>query len=101
MSQQDVQIHTSAPAEQGHAAACGCAHDEAVPVMDVRPIPHAVRHGAVFGALAATPPGSALVIIAPHDPLPLLAQLRERFSIEVSYLQQAPEEHHVQLLRTA
>lgn len=101
MSQQNVQIHTSAPASHGEPGGCGCAHDDAAPVMDVRPIPHAVRHGAVFGALAATPPGSALVIIAPHDPLPLLAQLRERFSIEVSYLEQKPEEYHVQLFRTA
>ena len=99
MSQQDITIHTSAPAEEGHS--CGCAHDDSAPVLDVRPIPHAVRHGAVFGAFGATPPGSSLVIIAPHNPLPLIAQLQERASLEVSYLKEEPEEWHVQLKRLA
>ncbi|TNU72247.1 DUF2249 domain-containing protein, partial [Miniimonas arenae] len=84
MAQQDVQLHISAPAAAG-GHQCDCGHDDATPVFDVRDVPHAVRHGAVFGALAATPPGSALVIIAPHDPLPLLAQLHERFALEVGY----------------
>lgn len=99
MTQQNITIHTAAPAEASHA--CGCAHDSSAPVLDVRPIPHAVRHGAVFGAFGATPPGSSLVIIAPHNPLPLIAQLQERASLEVSYLKQEPEEWHVQLTRLA
>ena len=50
-------------------------------------------------AFAATPPGSSLVIIAPHNPLPLLAQLRERAPIEVGYLKEEPEEWHVRITR--
>ncbi|WP_454296520.1 DUF2249 domain-containing protein [Salana multivorans] len=99
MVQQDVHLHTSEPAA-GESHTCGCAHDSAAdPVMDVRPIPHAIRHGAVLGAFAATPPGSSLVIIAPHNPLPLLAQLRERAPIEVGYLKEEPEEWHVRIRR--
>lgn len=103
MATQDLPFHATNPAAQhdsgGHS--CGCAHDEATPVMDVRPIPHAVRHGAVFGAFAATPVGSSLVIVAPHNPLPLLEQLAQRFELEVSYLKQDPEEWQVQLHRLA
>ncbi|OJX95463.1 MAG: hemerythrin [Micrococcales bacterium 73-15] len=98
MVQQDVQLHTSQPGRaEGHT--CGCAHDDADPVLDVRPIPHAIRHGAVLGAFGATPPGSSLVIVAPHDPLPLLAQLRELAPIEVGYLERGPEEWHVRITR--
>ena len=99
MTQQDVTLHTSAPQTAGHA--CGCAHDDEVPVLDVRAIPHAVRHGAVFGAIEATPAGGQLVLVAPHDPLPLLAQLRQRFALEVAYDQQGPDAWHVRLTRTA
>lgn len=100
MAQQNIQIHTAAPSRQVHGEhTCGCAHDDATPVFDVRPVPHAVRHGAVFGAFAATPPGSALVIVAPHDPLPLLAQLQDRFDLEISYDVSGPESWHVRLTR--
>lgn len=101
MVTQDLPQPTSTPVAGGEGHTCGCAHDDAAPVMDVRPIPHAVRHGAVFGAFAATPPGSSLVIIAPHNPLPLLDQLSQRFELEVSYLKQEPEEWHVNLHRLA
>lgn len=37
-----------------------------------------MRHATVFGALGAVPPGGSLILIAPHDPLPLLAQLEDR-----------------------
>lgn len=76
------------------ATGCTCGgHDEALPELDARAIPHAVRHGAIFGALGQLRPGQAMVLVAPHDPLPLLAQLQQREgdAIEVSYLQRGPE----------
>lgn len=76
--------------------ACGChEHDADLPVLDARQIPHAVRHGAIFGALSQLRPGQAMVLIAPHNPLPLLAQLadREGDAVQVSYLQEGPEWH--------
>ena len=58
---------------------CGCGeHDRGAPELDVRPIPHAIRHATVFGALSAIPLGGSLVLVAPHDPKPLLAQIADR-----------------------
>jgi uncharacterized protein (DUF2249 family) len=84
------------------ACGCGCTEEAAAPVLDARAIPHAIRHGAIFGALGTVPVGGALVLVAPHDPLPLLAQIaeRERGAIAVSYLQRGPDAWRLQLLRT-
>ncbi|WP_407109756.1 DUF2249 domain-containing protein [Streptomyces sp. DSM 116494] len=76
----------------GGACGCGAADGEAVPELDVRGVPHALRHATVFGALDAVPPGRSMVLTAPHDPLPLLAQIEDRspgvFSVE--YLERGP-----------
>lgn len=71
------------------------------PVLDARTIPHAIRHATIFGALSAIAPGNALVLVAPHDPLPLLGQIAEREgdAIAVSYLQRGPEEWRLKLSR--
>ena len=88
------------PEPAGHA--CGChEHDDAAPVLDVRSIPHAIRHATVLGAFDAIPPGGALVVVAPHRPLPLLAQLAERAPIDVAYLVDGPDAWHVQITRRA
>ena len=52
---------------QEKKSSCGCGHhDEAADiVLDVRPIPHAIRHATVFGAFGAIPVGGSLVIVAP------------------------------------
>lgn len=47
---------------------CGCAHEDGAPELDVRAIPHAIRHATVFGALGAIKPGQSMVLVAPHDP---------------------------------
>lgn len=86
----------------GHRG-CACGESDAVgsPELDARAVPHAIRHATVFGALDGVPPGEGLVLIAPHDPLPLLAQLERRspgvFAVE--YLQQGPEEWRLHLVR--
>jgi uncharacterized protein (DUF2249 family) len=84
------------------SAGCGCGGgDEALPEFDVRLVPHAVRHGAVFGAVDALPPGGSFVLVAPHDPQPLLRQLAERTggSLQVDYLQRGPQEWRLKLTR--
>ncbi|MCT7352015.1 DUF2249 domain-containing protein [Streptomyces sp. 15-116A] len=79
----------------GCGGACGCGEAEETdePELDVRDVPHALRHATVFGALDAVPAGTAMVLIAHHDPLPLLAQIEQRtpgvFSVE--YLERGPE----------
>lgn len=75
-------------------SSCGCGgHDEALPELDARTIPHAIRHATIFGALDSIKPGSAMVLVAPHDPLPLLAQIEERTpgGFTVEYLERGPE----------
>ncbi|MFJ9863822.1 DUF2249 domain-containing protein [Streptomyces sp. NPDC101165] len=80
---------------------CGCdGHaEEAVPELDVRSVPHALRHATVFGALDAVSAGSAMVLVAPHDPLPLLAQIEQRHPgrFAVEYLQRGPEAWRLRL----
>lgn len=82
---------------------CGCsdAGNHADPVLDARQIPHQVRHAAIFGALDSLSSGSAIVLVAPHDPLPLLAQARARYAdgITVEYLVEGPEAWHLRISR--
>ena len=61
--------------------------------FDARGIGRRFRHAAVFGALDALQPGEAMRFVNDHDPLPLLAQLRERYgdAIGIAYRQRAPE----------
>lgn len=84
------------------ASACTCGeHDHDVPELDVRAIPHAIRHATVFGALSAVKVGGALDLVAPHDPKPLLAQIndRENGAIDVEYLVPGPEAWTLRLTR--
>ncbi|MDB1086773.1 DUF2249 domain-containing protein [Streptomyces sp. ACA25] len=83
----------------GGTCACGDAEEAAVPELDVREIPHALRHATVFGALDAVPAGRAMVLVAPHDPLPLLGQLEDRApgAFAVEYLERGPEAWRLQL----
>lgn len=81
--------------------ACGCGADQDTPELDARAIPHAIRHAAIFGALSAIQPGGALILIAPHDPLPLLAHITERYGegFSVSYLERGPKAWRLRLDR--
>ena len=83
------------------ATGCQCGHDHAEPELDARAIPHSIRHATIFGALGAIKPGGSLILIAPHDPLPLLKQIedRENGAIEVTYLERGPEAWRLRLAR--
>lgn len=88
---------------QDVSGGCTCGeHDVQVPELDVRSIPHAIRHATVFGALTAVKVGGALDLVAPHDPKPLLAQIadREAGAIDVEYLVPGPEAWTLRLTRT-
>ncbi|MDQ4490485.1 DUF2249 domain-containing protein [Sinomonas sp. ASV486] len=89
---------------QKSSCACGEHDAEGFPELDVRVIPHAIRHATIFGALDSLPVGSGLVIIANHAPLPLLAQVEQRYregAFGVAYLSEGPEEWKVQFRREA
>ncbi|KAB7744200.1 DUF2249 domain-containing protein [Nostocoides sp. F2B08] len=80
---------------------CACGADHGEPELDARTIPHAIRHATIFGALSAIAPGGSLILVAPHDPQPLLAQIadREGDDIEVSYLEKGPQAWRLRLAR--
>ena len=91
---------TDLPVVEKPTCTCGH-HDEELPVLDARAIPHAIRHAAILGAVASLSPGKALALVAPHNPLPLLAQIRDAHgdAIAVEYLDRAPDAVQVQLTR--
>jgi uncharacterized protein (DUF2249 family) len=96
-----MSLHDPLPLTEisGAECACGCA-DAGEPELDVRPIPHAIRHATVFGALGAVPVGGSLRLVAPHDPQPLLAQIAEREAgIEVTDLVRGPKAWTLRLTR--
>jgi uncharacterized protein (DUF2249 family) len=101
---QERSMHDPRPAlPQVHAhGGCTCGeHDDDTPVLDARLIPHAIRHASIMGAMDSLRSGAALVLVAPHDPQPLLAQLRARYpeGIDVEYLQRGPDTWHIRLQR--
>lgn len=86
--------------EKKTSCGCGESHD-ALPELDARHIPHAVRHAAIHGVVDSLAPGAAVVLVAPHDPLPLLAQIEQRHgsSIAVDYVERGPEAWKLKLER--
>jgi uncharacterized protein (DUF2249 family) len=94
----------AARSEGGCGGECGCGHqDEAgiLPELDARAVPHAIRHATIFGALDSVEAGGGMVLVAPHDPLPLLAQLEQRSPgrFSVDYLEEGPEAWRVRFVR--
>ena len=94
-------VHEGHVAPSGHPCACGEAESAGHPELDVRSVPHSIRHATVFGALEAVPPGAGLVLVAPHDPRPLLAQIDRRTAgaFTVTYLTRGPEVWRLELVR--
>ncbi|MFF5160013.1 DUF2249 domain-containing protein [Streptomyces sp. NPDC000348] len=62
-----------------------------MPEPDVRDVPHALRHATVLGALGAVPAGRALLLVAPHDPLPRQIEDRHPGVFSVEYRQRGPK----------
>jgi uncharacterized protein (DUF2249 family) len=67
--------------------------EENVHIFDARGIARRFRHAAVFGALGALRSGETMRFINDHDPLPLLAQLGERFGgcLAINYRERGPQ----------
>ncbi|MEU5942790.1 DUF2249 domain-containing protein [Micromonospora sp. NPDC047548] len=91
---------------------CGCGGDRAPadapaptlsidPRLDVRLLPHDLRHAQVLAALDALPAGGALVLVAPHAPRPLLAEVEARYDggMTAEWLQDGPDVWQVRLSR--
>lgn len=93
------QTHTGE--QGGHACGCGEVDDTDHPVLDARTVPHAIRHATVLGALDSIRPGAGMILVAPHDPKPLLAQVERRYPgvFGVEYLERGPEDWRLAFVR--
>ena len=70
--------------------------------MELNLIPHALRHGAIQGALGTCQVGESLILVAPHNPVPLLREVEAREEkFELEYLKEDPKEYHIKFTRTA
>ncbi len=101
MAAEPIDLLRSAPIDTvDSGCACGQENENEI-VLDVRQIPHAIRHATIFGALGAIAPGFSIDLVADHNPLPLLAQLDQKHSGEfaVSYLDEGPEIWRLHLSR--
>ncbi len=90
----------TADGQPPHACSCG-ESDTDDPVLDVRQVPHSIRHATVFGAFDAVPDGGTLVLVAHHDPIPLLHQLEHRAAgrLQIHYEQSGPEAWRLRLTK--
>ena len=100
----DHDVSPVAVEQGGCGGECGCGHQDpagVLPELDARAVPHAIRHATIFGALNSVEAGGGMVLVAPHDPLPLLAQLEERSPglFSVDYLERGPEAWRVRFIR--
>jgi uncharacterized protein (DUF2249 family)/hemerythrin-like domain-containing protein len=86
----------------GAGCSCGEVDGPELPELDARSVPHAIRHATIFGALDSVRSGGGLVLVAPHDPLPLLRQLegREPGAFAVDYLERGPEAWRLRFIRS-
>mgnify|MGYP001385402124 FL=1 len=65
---------------------------DAIYPFDARGVAKRFRHAAIFGALDALTPGERMRFVNDHDPLPLLAQLADRYGVDIAieYRQRDP-----------
>jgi uncharacterized protein (DUF2249 family) len=65
---------------------------DAIYPFDARGIAKRFRHAAIFGAIDALRAGETMRFVNDHDPLPLLAQIAERYGerVAVEYRQREP-----------
>jgi uncharacterized protein (DUF2249 family) len=69
--------------------------------FDARGIAKRFRHAAIFGALDALTSGERMRFVNDHDPLPLLDQLRARYTdtVEIQYLKRDVGEIVIDFIR--
>lgn len=70
--------------------------------FDARCVAKRFRHAAIFGALDSLNPGETMAFVNDHDPLPLLAQLQQRYGdgIAITYVAREPGNIAIDFKRT-
>jgi uncharacterized protein (DUF2249 family) len=83
--------------------ACNHTSPDALYPFDARGVAKRFRHAAIFGALDALTPGETMRFCNDHDPLPLLAQLQQRYgtTVDIRYVQREPGEIVIDFARVA
>ena len=68
---------------------CNHTTQEALYPFDARGVAKRFRHAAIFGALDSLVPGETMRFCNDHDPLPLLAQMQQRYGdrVVIEYVQ--------------
>lgn len=63
--------------------------DQHTHLFDARGVARRFRHSAIYGAIGALRSGETMRFVNDHDPIPLIAQLRERLGehLTVTYRQ--------------
>lgn len=71
---------------------CNHTTPEALYPFDARGVAKRFRHAAIFGALDSLGPGETMRFCNDHDPLPLLAQMQQRYGdrVVIEYVQREP-----------
>lgn len=71
--------------------------------LDVRTIPPAIRHAAIFQLIERLAPGEMLAIVSGHDPIPLRLQIEARHggAFSWSYVVAGPDFWQVEIARRA
>ena len=73
-----------------------------IPTLNASEIPHAVRHGAIHGALGTLNVGESMILIAPHNPVPLLKEVEAREEkFELDYLKEEENDFHIKFTRVS
>lgn len=69
--------------------------------FDARGVAKRFRHAAIFGALDSLSAGETMRFVNDHDPLPLLQQLRARYTdaVQIEYRQRDPGAIVIDFLR--
>ncbi len=67
-------------------------NEQNVHTFDARGVARRFRHSAIFGAIGVLRSGETMRFVNDHDPIPLIAQLRERLGdhLTVTYRQRDP-----------
>lgn len=85
-------IQLNLASQKSGGCGCGCGSTEQTPELVAASLPKVVRHGAIIGGLTSMKSGQKVILVADHDPKPLLTQLNRVApdSLDLTYLEQGP-----------